>query len=147
MFLDFDSMSICLIPPTPTAAPSVNPTAPTVVSGAGDITAIVNQYRAVLGDPNNGGAPGAHSTGRREINWDGVPDEEPPAPNFLPADFFNAATKPRARGAMLDSRNRRAGQCGQRQSDEDRGALRPPQLHLQRDLQDLQRGAVVLPGR
>jgi len=97
------------VPPTPTAtivppttAPTVNPTAPTVVSGAGDITAIVDQYRAVLGEPNNGGKPGSQPTGRREINWDKVPDESA-APNFLPGDFFNAAADPRARGAMLST--------------------------------------------
>jgi hypothetical protein len=46
--------------------------------------------------------PGAHAAGRREINWDGVPDELA-APNFLPGDFFNAASEPRARGAMLST--------------------------------------------
>lgn len=84
--------------PTTVVLPTV--AAPAVVSGAGDVTALVDQYRAALGEPNNGGAPGAHTTGRREINWDGVPDEMA-APNFLPGDFFNAATEPRARGAML----------------------------------------------
>jgi hypothetical protein len=84
----------------PTTAPSYAAIVPTVVSGAGDITPIVEQYRAILGEPNNGGAPGAHATGRREINWDGVPDEAA-APNFLPADFFNADVEPRARGARL----------------------------------------------
>jgi hypothetical protein len=39
--------------PPPSASPS-----PTVVSGAGDITPVVNAYRVVLGDPNNGGAVG-----------------------------------------------------------------------------------------
>jgi len=31
----------------------------------------VDAYRAALGDPNNGNAPGPLATGRREINWDG----------------------------------------------------------------------------
>src|SRR3954454_24581013 len=65
---------------------STNPPAPTVVSGAGDMTPLVESYRAILGEPNNGGVPGSHPTGRREINWDGVPDDAA-APNFLPADF------------------------------------------------------------
>lgn len=86
----------------PKTASTVNPPSPIVLSGAGDITAIVDQYRAVLGEPNNGGKPGSQPTGRREINWDKVPDKFA-APNFLPADFFNAATDPRARGAMLDT--------------------------------------------
>jgi hypothetical protein len=72
---------------------------PTVVSAAEDITSAVAEYRALLGD-NNGGAPGAHATGRREINWDGVADDLA-APNFLPGDFFNAPIDPRARGALL----------------------------------------------
>jgi hypothetical protein len=76
--------------------------APTVVSAAGDITAAVEQYRALLGGPNNGGTPGTQPGGRREINWDGVPDEFS-APNFLPADFFNAPTDPRARGAVFST--------------------------------------------
>jgi hypothetical protein len=66
----------------------------TVVSAAGDITAAVQQYRALLGEPNNGGTPGPLPAGRREINWDGVPDAQS-APNFLPGDFF------RGRGALF----------------------------------------------
>lgn len=89
---------------SPTAAPVSPPEAPpaTVVSGAGDITPLVDQYRALLGEPNNGGQPGTQPAGRREINWDGVPDEFA-APNFLPGDFFNAAADPRARGAQLST--------------------------------------------
>jgi hypothetical protein len=73
---------------------------PTVVSGAGDVTPLVEEYRAILGEPNNGSTLGSQPTGRREINWDGVPDQFA-APNFLPADFFNATQEPRARGARL----------------------------------------------
>jgi hypothetical protein len=86
--------------PTPASSPGSTAASPTVVSGAGDITLIVGAYRALLGDPDNGGAPEAHDIGRREINWDGVPDQLA-APNFLPGDFFNATTEPRARGALL----------------------------------------------
>ncbi len=74
---------------------------PAVVSGAGDITAVVERYRTLLG-PDNGGDPGPKPTGRREINWDKVPDELA-APNFLPADFFNAPQAPRARGAHFST--------------------------------------------
>ena len=50
------------------AAPSVFQAAgPTIES----IQGTVNQYRAALGDPNNGIAPGPLTIGRREINWDG----------------------------------------------------------------------------
>jgi hypothetical protein len=72
----------------------------TVVSGAGDVAPLVEQYRSLLGEPNNGSALGTQPTGRREINWDGVPDELA-APNFLPSDFFNGTAAPRARGAIL----------------------------------------------
>ena len=82
--------------PPPYAGPS-----PTVVSGAGDITAVVEQYRNLLG-PNNGGDPGSPGTGRREINWDGVSDDFS-APNFLPPDFFNNEAAPRARGAFFST--------------------------------------------
>ena len=74
---------------------------PTVVKGAGAITAVIARYQALLG-PDNGGGPGSHATGRREINWDAVPDELA-APNAYPSDFFNAPDAPRARGAVLDT--------------------------------------------
>jgi hypothetical protein len=74
---------------------------PTVVKGAGDITPKVDQFRNLLG-PDNGGAPGGDPDGRREINWDKVPDEFA-APNALPADFFNAKQDPGARGAVLET--------------------------------------------
>jgi hypothetical protein len=77
---------------------------PVVISGAGDITAVVERYRTLLG-PDNGGEPGSKPTGRREINWDKVPDEFA-APDFLPADFFNASKAPRARGAHLSTPGR-----------------------------------------
>lgn len=50
------------------------------------IQAAVDNFRAALG-PNNG-IGGSFSGGRREINWDGVPDAFA-APNNLPANFFN----------------------------------------------------------
>ncbi len=74
---------------------------PVVVSGAGDITAVVEEYRNLLGQ-NNGGDPGHQTAGRREINWDGVPDEVA-APNNYPPDFFNAPQAPRARGIVLNT--------------------------------------------
>jgi len=48
---------------------------PTVFQAAGpDVASIqssVDAFRAALGNPNNGNAPGPLATGRREINWDG----------------------------------------------------------------------------
>ncbi len=76
---------------------------PTVLTGSGDITAVVEQYRLLLGGTNNGGDPGSRgSEGYREINWDTVPDEAA-APNFYPSDFFNSPEAPRARGIVLNT--------------------------------------------
>jgi hypothetical protein len=38
---------------------------------AASIQATVDAFRAALGNPNNGNAPGPLPSGRREINWDG----------------------------------------------------------------------------
>ncbi len=64
------------------------------VSGltAASIQTVVDQYRTDLGTLNSNVA-GSFGTGRRQINWDGVPDAFA-APNNLPTDFFNA-TSPR----------------------------------------------------
>ena len=53
------------------------------------IGSVVDQFRADVGSVNNG-VGGTSSSGRREINWDGVPDSFS-APNNLPANFFNAS--------------------------------------------------------
>jgi hypothetical protein len=74
---------------------------PTVVKASGDITDAIEEYRALLGD-DNGGVPESFPSGRREINWDAVPDEVA-RPNEYPPDFFNAQEEPRARGAVLDT--------------------------------------------
>ena len=57
--------------------------------------AAVDRFRAFLGD--NNGVGGTFPDGRREINWDGVPDAFS-APNNLPANFFNANSP---RGAVF----------------------------------------------
>ena len=62
------------------------------------IQAAVDQFRADLG-PLNPNVRQTFSTGRREINWDGVPDGAS-APNFLRPDFFNLNSP---RGAMFTS--------------------------------------------
>jgi hypothetical protein len=77
---------------------------PIVVRAAGNIGAAVDRYRNLLG-PDNGGAPGGLAQGRREINWDSVPDRFA-EPNALPGDFFNSPTAPRARGALLTTPGR-----------------------------------------
>jgi hypothetical protein len=65
---------------------------PQVFKATGDINATVNDFRNVLGNLNT--TPGATS-GRREINWDGVPDSLVGV--ALPDDFFN----PTAAGAPV----------------------------------------------
>ena len=71
-----------------------------LVSGSSpsDIQATVDAYRAALGalNPNVGGSFGS---GRRESNWDGVPDSFS-APNNLPANFFNSNSP---RGAVFST--------------------------------------------
>jgi hypothetical protein len=65
--------------------------APQVFEASGatptDIQNKVDAFRAFLG--TNNGVGGTFATGRREINWDGVPDAFS-APNLLPANFFNS---------------------------------------------------------
>lgn len=62
------------------------------------IQAAVDQFRTDIGGVNNG-VGGSFQTGRREINWDGVPDGFS-APSNLPADFFNVNS---ARGVVFQS--------------------------------------------
>jgi hypothetical protein len=70
-------------------------------TSAAAIQSAVDAYRADLGtlNPNN---PGSLGSGRREINWDGVPDAQS-SPNAFPPDFFNAPIAGRARGAVFDT--------------------------------------------
>lgn len=56
-------------------------------ANAAALQAVVDQFRTDLGGANNG-VGGSFTNGRREINWDGVPDNFS-EPNNLPVDFFN----------------------------------------------------------
>jgi hypothetical protein len=93
-------------PAQPTAAPQAAQAGLVVIAGAGakpaDIQAKIDEYRQLLGMPNNEGQPGTQPAGHREINWDGLPDELA-APNDYLADFFNDTKPPRARGALLST--------------------------------------------
>ena len=75
----------------PTSAEPAAPQ-PTVVVASGDITGQVDAFRTALG-PSNGGTAGEQSTGRREINWDGVGANAFDNRNDFPADFFNTNVK------------------------------------------------------
>ncbi|MEP6603381.1 MAG: hypothetical protein ABJB69_05495 [Spartobacteria bacterium] len=85
--------------------PNLAPAAAVVRSAAGatpaDIQATVDQFRADVSAGGGLNAPGTgpFATGRREINWDGVPDSFAD-PNPLPGDFFNNNSR---RGAVLST--------------------------------------------
>ena len=64
-----------------------------IISATGPITAKVDEYRALLGEPRNGGnVVGPAPSGRREVNWDGVNGANLNS-NTFPADFFARTTK------------------------------------------------------
>ena len=62
------------------------------------VTPTVDAFRTALGTLNPNVA-GSFGSGRREINWDGVPDSFA-APNSLPANFFNVNSP---RGVVLST--------------------------------------------
>ena len=72
--------------------------APVVTQASGpdaaSIQAAVDEFRNALGDDNGGNPPAAD--GRRQINWDGVPDVRS-APSFMPENNF------RNRGALFET--------------------------------------------
>lgn len=78
---------------------------PNVFSAAGSdaaaITPTVDDFRAALGllNPN---LPVSLPGGRREINWDAVP-ETLSSPAALPGDFFNSDLPGRARGIVFQT--------------------------------------------
>jgi hypothetical protein len=73
------------------AVPSASFAGPVIFSSAGstpaDIQGTVDAFRNTLGMLNPNVAM-SFSSGRRELNWDGVPDVFA-APNSLPGNFFN----------------------------------------------------------
>ncbi len=98
MFVKF-TLAVLL---TLVGATANNFAAPVVRSASGAnaaaIQAAVDQFRNDLG-PLNPNVAMTFPTGRREINWDGVPDAFS-APNNLPANFFNVNSP---RGAVFTS--------------------------------------------
>ena len=69
------------------------PLVPTVLSATGDIAARVEEFRALLGGPSNGGTAGEQPAGRREISWDGVGANPFNNKDDFPASFFNTNVK------------------------------------------------------
>jgi hypothetical protein len=84
---DDDSYTGTPVEPVP-AAP-----VPQLILGTDDIAPAVAQFRTALGEPRNGGTIGPATSGRREINWDGVPAEFNNADNRFPAAFFNTTVR------------------------------------------------------
>lgn len=68
-------------------------------ANAAAIQASVDAFRADLGGSLNPNVAGSFASGRREINWDGVPDALA-APNNLPSNFFNVNSP---RGAVFST--------------------------------------------
>jgi hypothetical protein len=74
----------------------------TATGAAADMQPQLGAFRASLGGALNPNVPGSFGAGRREINWDAVPDAFS-APNAFPGDFFNQNFSPRARGAAFST--------------------------------------------
>jgi hypothetical protein len=75
----------------PTRPATVPPS--TVVFASGDIATRVADFRALLGDPANGGTAGEQTAGRREVNWDGAGARPFNNRDDFPNDFFNNVVK------------------------------------------------------
>ncbi|HTE23546.1 hypothetical protein [Flavitalea sp.] len=75
---------------------------PVVIQGNGSIEDEIDAFRQLLGPLNSGSAT---TSGRREVNWDAVPDNQLGKP--LPNDFFNptgpGALAARQRGLVYTS--------------------------------------------
>ena len=82
----------------PIAAKAVPITFSALGNNPAAIQSSVDAFRTALGALNPNVA-GSFGSGRREINWDGVPDPRS-APNALPANFFNVNSP---RGAVFST--------------------------------------------
>lgn len=92
------SLLLALAAALPGSAWSITMTSFTANGGAPDILPTVDAFRSAIGGPLNPNGAVVNVGGRREINWDGVPDAAAD-PNGFPGDFFNqAAPAGRARG-------------------------------------------------
>lgn len=73
-----------------------DPVTPQIFSYLGDIKPDVDDFRNLLG-VNNINSAGSQPSGRREINWDALPDSLA-APNGYNGNFFNDPSNHQARG-------------------------------------------------
>lgn len=94
------SALVAFLQPGLVAAPAMATAVTFAAAGANSasIQTTVDAFRASLGTLNPNVA-GSFGSGRREINWDGVPTVFA-APNALPANFFNANSP---RGAVFST--------------------------------------------
>ncbi|MEZ5039514.1 MAG: hypothetical protein R2828_06470 [Saprospiraceae bacterium] len=69
---------------------------PQVITAAGQIQAAMDEFRNLLG-ANNGNAASSQPAGRREINWDALPDDIAVPNNYI-GDFFNDPANGATRG-------------------------------------------------
>jgi len=100
-FLTLVALAACNNVYSPGNAPPPPPTFATF-RAQGDSTSIagtLNAFRAALGGALNASNTPPADSGRREINWDGVPAAVTNVDNF-PATFFNVNSK---RGALLST--------------------------------------------
>ena len=101
-FLSLACLATLAMLPAAAEASASNQPAVNVQQAAGTsaaaIQSAVDAYRADLGTLNPNIA-GSFGSGRREINWDGVPDAFS-SPNALPPDFFNVNSP---RGVVFDT--------------------------------------------
>lgn len=86
------SLRVCLIVLIVVSFVAAASAAPVVVSSCGNITPRVAEFRSLLGAPSNVATP-PNSSGRREVNWDGVAAAATNT-NTFPGNFFNS-TSPR----------------------------------------------------
>jgi len=86
------ALSIAACSDDKVTAPDPQPVQGTVLTASGDITAKVDEFRALLG-ASNGGTAGEQPAGRREISWDGAGANPFDNRNDFPAAFFNTNVK------------------------------------------------------
>jgi len=84
---------------TPEATAGALATIQKITRISGVVDPKVPVFGESIGSPNNGNAVGPLATGRREVNWDGVPANFSNN-RFFPADFFNVNAP---RGLVYDA--------------------------------------------
>lgn len=84
---------------TPEATAAALATIKKITRISGVVDPKIPLFAESIGTPDNGSAKGFHAVGRRQINWDGVPDAFSNN-NHFPEDFFNSNSP---RGVVYDA--------------------------------------------